>query len=223
MGGHQCLSQTLPLRLAVERWCEQGLPLCMLQVDLGDAVGTVRFSTAWKALKYSLGARRALLLFRLLLNVTTCVIWCGVKDPSRIHIRTGGHQGSCEIPLPWEPVMGFVLGPAVAKWQRQGKGLRVERCALVSLVESPPVVSRPLHAAKCADRLASTMLTGHFVLVSEGLVELRCIARDLVSSTSAESLRIPTGKLHVWCCVRPARIRVAGIYSTQTMILGSWG
>lgn len=69
------------LRLAVERWREQGIPLCMLQLDLEDAFGTVRFSTAWKALKRRPGARHALPIFRLLLQVRTRVSWCGVDDP----------------------------------------------------------------------------------------------------------------------------------------------
>lgn len=68
----------MPLRLIVERWREQGLALCMLQVDFEDVFGTVRFETAWRAVKQRLRARRAVPLFRLLLEVREGVSWCGV-------------------------------------------------------------------------------------------------------------------------------------------------
>lgn len=94
--------------------------------------------------------------------------------------------------------MGLVLGPAASKWQREGRGLQIERCALASL------------AAGCDDRLTHTTRAGDIVLFSDGLSELQGMANDLVSSTSAEGLRIAADKVHLWSSARPARIRIAG-------------
>lgn len=69
-GSNSNVSLTLkPLRLIAGRWREQGFPPCMLQIDIEDAFGAVRFETAWRALKQRLGARRSLPLSRFLLEV----------------------------------------------------------------------------------------------------------------------------------------------------------
>lgn len=52
---------SMPLRLAVERWRQQGLPLCMLHVDLEDASSAPHGGPS-----SIVGARRALLTFWLL-------------------------------------------------------------------------------------------------------------------------------------------------------------
>lgn len=116
------------------------------------------------------------------------------------------------MPLLWECVIGFVLEPVIAAWERDRKGIGVERCAIASsLSDDGPIPPPFLCAADCSDRLAHSTWVDDIDLVSEGLRELQGMAEDLRRAAAAEGLRIATGKLHLWSA-RPNKICVAGIF-----------
>lgn len=126
------------------------------------------------ALKHSLGDSRALPLFWPLLQVRTWVSWCGVDDPGGlVGCRCCASASSASCSERWSPRGSTRKG--------DGGSRGAPRAGVLLGVAAPRHSFFMRQHASTALRTPCGRVT--FVLLSEGLGVLHCMAGDLVSPT----------------------------------------
>lgn len=56
--------------------------------------------------------------------------WCGEADTDWIQLRIGGRQGTTEMPLLWECVVGYVIGRLIETCRSHGRGVAIPSIAV---------------------------------------------------------------------------------------------
>lgn len=134
-GGRTCPS---PLRLIAERLQECGEPLFLLQVVVSDA-----FSSAPRLLAWCGGALSG---SSVPAEHFPFVLGCSTQCRSRIFLCKGGREGTTEMTIVWEAVVGEVLELHTASSGRRGCGVEVPRVAVCTdPVENQCGRTPPLH------------------------------------------------------------------------------
>lgn len=115
------------------------------------------------------------------------------------------------MPLLWERVIGYVLGPAAEQWQATADGVMIERCALGAAPESKPCNGPHIVPSTYTDRLTHTTWAGDVILVSEEDPQrLQAMSADVSNAVAKKGWRIATGKHRFWSSAHPTKTRAQG-------------
>lgn len=151
----------------------------LLHLDVADAFGSVDYMTLGKALRATMKAPLARLIFGASLNIH----WCGHIDAEEIPMRRGGSQGVVEVPQLRE-YLDHVLGDSMETCSQNRWGGEIPSTA-VGKNGARATTTPPLHKADCDPYLDHVVWADYIILASTSLATLQAMVKELMPALLA--------------------------------------